>query len=120
LGALATARSPGPRVPTFGRPGRARRRRRVGCARLDPHLLAHAARAPDRRPIPLMSAPPRHPVRPHDVGASMRSESSGHVSTALSLRLLGRPGLEIDGAEGYRFRSRKSWAVLAFLLLSER
>jgi DNA-binding SARP family transcriptional activator len=50
----------------------------------------------------------------------MRSERSGQVSTGLSIRLLGRPGLEIDGAEGYRFRSRKSWAVLAFLLLSER
>ena len=50
----------------------------------------------------------------------MRSERSGQVSTGLSIRLLGRPGLEIDGTEGYRFRSRKSWAVLAFLLLSER
>ena len=42
------------------------------------------------------------------------------VPVGLSIQLLGRPGLEIDGASGYRFRSRKSWAVLAFLLLSER
>ena len=50
----------------------------------------------------------------------MRNERSGQVGTGLSIRLLGRPGLEIDGTEGYRFRSRKSWAVLAFLLLSDR
>jgi DNA-binding SARP family transcriptional activator len=34
--------------------------------------------------------------------------------------LLGRPRIEVDGAPGYRFRSRKSWALLAFLLLAER
>ena len=39
---------------------------------------------------------------------------------ALSIRLLGRPGLEVDGTSGYRFRSRKSWAVLTLLLLGER
>ena len=38
----------------------------------------------------------------------------------LSVQLLGRPRLELDGAAGYRFRSRKSWALLTFLLLSER
>jgi DNA-binding SARP family transcriptional activator/Tfp pilus assembly protein PilF len=37
----------------------------------------------------------------------------------LFIRLLGRPGLEVDGTSGYRYRSRKSWAVLAFLLLGE-
>lgn len=41
-------------------------------------------------------------------------------SAGLVIHLLGRPGLELDGAAGYRFRSRKSWAVLAFLLLGER
>jgi DNA-binding SARP family transcriptional activator len=51
---------------------------------------------------------------------------SGHrveeqmLSTGLLIRLLGRPGLETEGTSGYRFRSRKSWAVLAFLLLGER
>ena len=42
------------------------------------------------------------------------------LSTGLFIQLLGRPGLTVDGASGYRFRSRKSWAVLAFLLLAER
>jgi DNA-binding SARP family transcriptional activator len=42
------------------------------------------------------------------------------VSTGLVIQLMGRPRLELDGATGYRFRSRKSWAVLAFLLLGER
>jgi DNA-binding SARP family transcriptional activator len=40
--------------------------------------------------------------------------------SGLFIQLLGRPRLEIDGADGYRYRSRKSWAVLAFLLLGER
>lgn len=40
--------------------------------------------------------------------------------TGLVIQMLGRPRLEIDGASGYRYRSRKSWAVLAFLLLGER
>jgi DNA-binding SARP family transcriptional activator len=38
----------------------------------------------------------------------------------LAIQLLGRPRLQIDGDDGYRYRSRKSWAVLAFLLLGER
>ena len=38
----------------------------------------------------------------------------------LSIHLLGRPRLQVDGYDGYRFRSRKSWALLAFLLLAER
>ena len=44
----------------------------------------------------------------------------GTPSSGLVIQLLGRPRLEVDGAEGYRYRSRKSWAVLAFLLLAER
>ncbi len=36
------------------------------------------------------------------------------------MHLLGRPRIEVDGAPGYRYRSRKSWALLAFLLLGER
>ena len=50
----------------------------------------------------------------------MWSERPSSVSTGLCVHLLGRPVLEIDGASGYRYRSRKSWAVLAYLLLSER
>lgn len=41
------------------------------------------------------------------------------VSTALCIHLLGRPRLEVGGASGYRYRSRKTWAVLAFLVLAE-
>ena len=50
----------------------------------------------------------------------MQSERRGTVPTGLSISLLGRPTLQVDGASGYRFRSRKSWALLAFLLLTER
>ena len=40
--------------------------------------------------------------------------------TALSvIRLLGRPSIERAGGGAYRLRSRKSWALLAYLLLSE-
>ena len=50
----------------------------------------------------------------------MHSDRPGRISAGLSIQLLGRPRLEVDGASGYRYRSRKSWAVLAFLLLSDR
>ena len=42
------------------------------------------------------------------------------IPAGLSIQLLGRPALEVDGADGYRFRSRKSWALLTYLILSER
>ena len=42
------------------------------------------------------------------------------LPAGVSIHLLGRPRIEVDGASGYRFRSRKSWALLAFLLLAER
>lgn len=38
----------------------------------------------------------------------------------LIINLLGRPRLDAGGAVAYRFRSQKSWALLAFLLLSDR
>jgi DNA-binding SARP family transcriptional activator len=38
----------------------------------------------------------------------------------VAVHLLGRPRIVVDGADGYRFRSRKSWALLAFLLLADR
>jgi DNA-binding SARP family transcriptional activator len=38
----------------------------------------------------------------------------------LALHLLGRPRVDRGGAEAYQFRSRKSWALLAYLMLSER
>jgi DNA-binding SARP family transcriptional activator len=43
-----------------------------------------------------------------------------NLSAGVAVHLLGRPRIEVDGAAGYRFRSRKSWALLAFLLLAER
>ncbi len=39
---------------------------------------------------------------------------------SLTIRLLGQPVLDRHGTAGYRFRSRKSWALLTYLLLSER
>ena len=42
------------------------------------------------------------------------------MPAGVAVHLLGRPRIEVDGASGYRFRSRKSWALLAFLLLAER
>ena len=38
----------------------------------------------------------------------------------LAINLLGRPTIELDQEPAYRFRSLKSWAVLAFLLMAER
>ncbi len=38
---------------------------------------------------------------------------------SLAIRLLGRPAILRAGAE-YRFRSRKSWALLAYLILNDR
>jgi DNA-binding SARP family transcriptional activator len=65
-----------------------------------------------------MTAPSALETQPFDVGAIM--DTTGAVPTGLSIQVLGRPRLELDGASGYRYRSRKSWAVLAFLLLGER
>lgn len=39
---------------------------------------------------------------------------------SLDVQLLGRPALVRDGEPAYRFRSQKSWALLAYLLLAER
>ena len=39
--------------------------------------------------------------------------------TATVIRLLGRPSVERPGDEVYRLRSRKSWALLAYLLLAD-
>lgn len=39
---------------------------------------------------------------------------------SLVIHLLGRPRVESTGHEPYRFRSRKSWALLAYLMLAER
>lgn len=53
-----------------------------------------------------MSASPQEPART--------------PPSRLVVQLLGRPRTDVDGAPGYRLRSRKSWALLAFLLLGER
>ena len=39
---------------------------------------------------------------------------------SLTVQLLGRPRITLAVGEGYEFRSRKSWAVLAYLVLSDR
>ncbi|CAN5295517.1 hypothetical protein BH09ACT10_BH09ACT10_13540 [soil metagenome] len=39
---------------------------------------------------------------------------------SLTIHLLGRPQITRTAGETYQFRSRKSWAVLAYLVLSER
>ena len=39
---------------------------------------------------------------------------------SLVINLLGRPAITRNGISGYQFRSRKSWALLAYLILSER
>lgn len=41
------------------------------------------------------------------------------VDKPLKIRLLGRPSIERLGGPPYRLRSRKSWALLAYLLLCE-
>ncbi len=39
---------------------------------------------------------------------------------AITINLLGRPSIERPDGVGYQVRSRKSWALLAYLLLAER
>ena len=51
---------------------------------------------------------------------STRAEVARPPASGLVVHLLGRPRIEVDGEPGYRYRSRKSWALLAFLLLGER
>jgi DNA-binding SARP family transcriptional activator len=52
--------------------------------------------------------------------SGVRPGAGSQLSTELFVELLGRPRISNGGTDGYRFRSRKSWAVLAFLLLGER
>ena len=39
---------------------------------------------------------------------------------SLTIHLLGRPRIERPSGDVYQFRSRKSWALLAFLILNDR
>ncbi|MGH3175310.1 MAG: AfsR/SARP family transcriptional regulator, partial [Streptosporangiaceae bacterium] len=39
---------------------------------------------------------------------------------SITIQLLGRPRITWGSAAGYKVRSRKSWALLAYLILSER
>lgn len=39
---------------------------------------------------------------------------------SLAIQLLGRPRLTRTSGDGYQFRSRKSWALLAYLIMAER
>ena len=54
------------------------------------------------------------------VVSAREPEAARLPPSGLVVHLLGRPRIEVDGAPGYRYRSRKSWALLAFLLLGER
>lgn len=45
---------------------------------------------------------------------------AGSASVGVEVQLLGRPALRRDCEQPYRFRSQKSWALLAYLLLAER
>src|SRR6516162_4458170 len=38
---------------------------------------------------------------------------------SITIQLLGRPRATRDGREVYKFRSRKSWGLLAYLIMSE-
>src|SRR4051794_40532213 len=49
-----------------------------------------------------------------------RGLGTPRVPGRLVLHLLGRPFAERTGSSAYRFRSRKSWAVLGYLLLTDR
>src|SRR5213080_3648864 len=49
-----------------------------------------------------------------------RGHGTDKAPVRLALHLLGRPSAKRAGAPAYRFRSRKSWALLAYLLLTDR
>jgi DNA-binding SARP family transcriptional activator len=49
-----------------------------------------------------------------------RKRDNIEAVTSLTIHLLGRPRIESSSNPVYQFRSRKSWALLAFLLLGER
>src|SRR5215467_5974160 len=48
-----------------------------------------------------------------------RSRTTGSAMT-LAIHLLGRPHADRTAGQAYMFRSQKSWAILAYLVLSER
>ena len=50
---------------------------------------------------------------------SHEQRGRGESAAAFAVRLLGRPSIERPGEASYRPRSRKSWALLAYLLLVE-
>jgi DNA-binding SARP family transcriptional activator len=52
--------------------------------------------------------------------SAIEPEAARLPTSGLVVQLLGRPVIQVDGEPGYRYRSRKSWALLAFLLLAER
>ncbi|HEU4947286.1 MAG TPA: BTAD domain-containing putative transcriptional regulator [Kribbella sp.] len=49
-----------------------------------------------------------------------RDEATTRRTSSVLIQLLGRPRIERAGGDTYQFRSRKSWALLAYLILSER
>jgi len=66
-----------------------------------------------------MTAGPPPPLR--GLRMVLRSGPWDHPETmSMTIQLLGRPRITRDSADVYRFRSRKSWGLLAYLILSER
>src|SRR6478735_10953029 len=91
----------------------------VSCEARDCSPTANSGRYRGRRPGRPVGTAAR--CRPNPTRRPTRSGLVGrrHVS-GLSIQLLGRPTLRLPEGEGYRFRSRKTWALLAYLLLVER
>src|SRR6478735_6272756 len=91
----------------------------VSCEARDCSPTANSGRYRGRRPGRPVGTAAR--CRPNPTRRPTRSGLVGrrHVS-GLSIQLLGRPTLRLPEGEGYRFRSRKTWALLAYLLLTER
>lgn len=53
-------------------------------------------------------------------GPDLQGDVRRSGAMTLSVRLLGRPDIVVGDEPAYRFRSQKSWALLAFLLLTDR
>lgn len=52
--------------------------------------------------------------------ATVAGPHQAHPPPPVAIRLLGRPSIEVDGRPGPRPRGHKGWAVLAYLLLTDR
>src|SRR5690242_7904483 len=115
--AWSTRRTRRPRTPCTGRltgssPTRSTPSPSTPRDRRDRRWLSGAGR---RRPC-------RPPARSAVISAVVaRAGPCDHAETmSITIQLLGRPRITRGAAAGYKFRSRKSWGLLAYLILSER